>query len=508
MSEFYTHFTLLRNKVFIRGYDADGKQFLREKEFRPSLFTPAPDATDPTWKTMDGSPLKRIEFDSPRDLKDFARKYEDVANFKIYGFPNSEYVAINQWYPGKIAYNPELVRTFYIDIECDSGDGTFPEPAEAKWPINSISIVTKDVCVCFGLGEFDTTKLTEEYHLPIKFKSFHTEDALLKAFVRFNSHFSPDIISGWNIESFDIPYLVNRIINVLGEDFAKQLSPYGRIRARTYTGRFGREEVTYDLEGVSILDYLQLYQKHTFVTRESYKLDHIAHVELGERKIEYEGNLFTLYRDNPQLFFEYNCKDSILVKRLDEKLGLMNLVLNLAYFAKINYNDTFSPVKLWDVIVANRLADEKVVVPYDSPHTQAASYEGAYVHEPKPGRYKWVISVDLDSMYPMNIRSWNIGPDTYIPPHQLSADLRKLKEHVIMSGVQGLIDMKVDTSALKQHNVCMAANGEFYRRDSEGILSRLVGELYVGRKADKKGMLMAKSRAEEIKAELHRRGVA
>lgn len=507
MSRFYTNFSILRNKFHVRGYE-DGKQFFETHDYHPSIFLLDHGLHDSPFRNIDGQFLKQKKFDSPRDAKDFVKQYDGIESFPIFGFPNFEYPAIAEMFPGNIEYDPNIVRSFILDIEVNGSvevepgvykSAGFPNPMDARFPINAISVVYKDRCICFGIGEFDVNNLTEKYELPITFKGFQNEFELLSAFLNFWNLVQPDIVSGWNIEGFDIPYIINRMNQILGEDRTKQLSPYGQIRSRTFTGKFGKEEVSFNIEGVAILDYLQLYQKHTFVTRESYKLDHIAFVELEERKIEYEGNLFTLYYENPQLFFEYNCKDSILVKRLDSKLGLLALVMNMSYFAKVNYQDTFSPVRLWDVIISSRLLEEGVVVPYSTPRVAATPYEGAYVKDPIPGRIGWGFSVDMNSMYPLKIRSFNIGPDTYVKPEYLTEELRKLRETVIISGVDSLVAKKVDTSILKKYNYAMTANGEFYRRDHEGILSRLVKELYEGRTSDKKDMLKAKSRYEEVK---------
>jgi len=508
--KFYTNFSLLRNRVYVRGYD-DGKQFFEQLPYEPTLFMNSNEETK--YKSIDGKPVKPIHFDSPKDAREFAKQYKGVANFDIHGFPNFEYSAIAEWYPGKIEYDPSLVRSFNFDIEVavaknEHGGREFPEPSEARWPINAIGVVYDGKCVCFGLGEFDVAKMTTEYELPIVFKSYQSEKELLCAFIHFWGVVNPEILTGWNIETFDIPYLVNRIVNVLGEDWAKKLSPYGSIRAKTFTGRFGREETTYTFEGISVLDYIALYQKHTFVTRESYKLDHIAWVELGERKLEYDGNLFALYEENPQLFFEYNCKDAILVHRLDKKLGLLSLIMNVSYFAKINYDDVSSPVKTWDVIIANRLIEQGIAVPFAPPHTESEAYEGAYVKEVVPGRVGWNISVDADSLYPTLIRSFNIGPDTYVRPEEMTPELHALRDKIKLSGVDQLVNQLVDTSAAKEHNVSVTANGEFYHREREGILSILIDELYSGRKSDKKDMLKAKSELEKVKHELSARGVS
>lgn len=505
--KFYTNFALNRNQIFVRGYD-DGQPFFEQLAYKPTLFLPSNEETG--YKTLRGNHIKQIDFPSPREAKDFIKQYQDVQGFNVYGLPMFEYNAIAEWYPGQIQYDPSVVRTFNFDIEVyvDPEIGGFPEPAVAEWPINSIAVIYKDRCICFGVGDFDVNKLTQEYQMPIIFQKCDDEKMLLEKLINFWCLVNPDILTGWNIESFDIPYLFNRIIKTLGESHIKRLSPIGRVKARTFNGSYGREEVSYSIGGIAILDYIQLYRKHTFVTRESYSLDHISQVELGEEKLKYEGNLFTLYEDDPQLFFEYNCKDVFLVHRLNEKLGLIELVMNMSYFAKINYEDTSSPVKTWDVVIANRLLEQyNIAVETHSKRSERGSYEGAYVREPVPGLYGHVISVDLNSMYPKNIESLNIGPDTYIPDEELAPELLELREKVRAAGVDGMALQKVDTGILKEYDVAMATNGEFYSRKNEGIFSILVKELYSGRKADKSDELKANAQIEQINQILHERGM-
>ena len=510
MTKFYTNFMMKSNgNVAVRGYD-NGSQFFEEYPCSPSLFVVDHGSVQSKYKSIEGQPLREKKFDNPHQAREFIKTYEGVESYPIFGFPSFEYMEISKRFPTS-DYDPQAVRIFTIDIEVDTSvevggvlkSGGFPDPQVAKFPVNAISVVYGETCYAFGVGEFDPSSLTEDYGMTVVFYGFESEHELLCSFVEFWSTHCPDIVTGWNIEGFDIPYLVNRIGQVIGETSVRQLSPYGVVRSRTFTGKFGKEEVSYNISGIAILDYLQLYLKHTFVTRSSYKLDNIAFVELGERKIDYEGNLFTLYRENPQLFFEYNCKDSILVNRLEKKIGLISLVMSISYFAKINYQDTFSPVKTWDVIISNRLYDEGIVVPNSIPRRTASQYEGAYVKEPKPGRFGWGFSVDKNSMYPLNIRSFNIGPDTYVRTSDLTPELINLRQRVIVSGVDSLVSREIDTSILKKYNYSMTANGEFYRRDFEGILSRLVKELYEGRTADKKASLKAKAEYESLKDDMN-----
>ena len=222
-----------------------------------------------------------------------------------------------------------------------------------------------------------------------------------------NEH--PDIVTGWNIKFFDIPYLVQRMNKLLTPVETAQLSPWKKIREKEIE-RSSKKHLTFQILGVSILDYLDLYRTFTYKNQESYKLDHITFVELGERKLGY-GEYETIrdfYRNDFQKFMEYNVRDVELIEMLEDKMKLLELALALAYSAKVNYEDVFSQVRTWDQIIYHHLRKENIVIPPKKGGKKDEQYVGAYVKDPITGMHDWVVSFDLNSLYPHLIMQYNI----------------------------------------------------------------------------------------------------
>lgn len=515
---FYTHFKKCKEGVMIRGYDKDGNQLTVKHSYNPVIFTKENPETSSKYVTIRSEPLKRIDFSSVREYSDFIKQYEDL--MELYGTKDYSYLAMLDAFPGEIEFDPTYIKTMVIDIEVYSENGDFPTPADALYPITSIGVVlstkTRKECIVYALGEFDTTELQEKYHLPIQAKCFDTEDALLKQFILDYKLADVDVITGWNIETFDMPYIFMRVCNLFDEKVASFLSPYGNVNVRKVRNDFGSEEIVLKAEGVSILDYLVLYKKTPHQTRESYKLDHIAEVELKEKKIDYSsiGNIFEFYIKSPQLYFEYNAVDVLLVDRLEDKLKYLLIAYTSAFGARINFQETLSPVKTWDVRVRNKLYQRNIIAPLSISPGGTEDYPGGYVMDPEVGLKGWLLSVDINSEYPSIIRSFNIGPETHLSRDEIAADneLIEIRNYVKSQGIDGMVNnfdefTEKFTEILKRKNISVAINGEFYRNEVKGVLAEMSGELYNGRKADKKKMLEAKREAQLIEEELNRRGI-
>jgi DNA polymerase elongation subunit (family B) len=294
----------------------------------------------------------------------------------------------------------------------------------------------------------------------------------------------PDAITGWNTEFFDIPFLVNRVTKVLGEDRAKEFSPWGNVSSRSVYSH-GRPQQVYDIQGVANLDYLQLYQKFTYTRQESYRLDHIAFVELGEKKNENPYDTFKdWYTKDYQSFIDYNIVDVELVDRLEDRMKLLELLFTMAYEAKVNYEDVFGQVKYWDVLIHNYLKKKKIVIPQKSHSSKSDKYEGAYVKEPQVGQHKWVMSFDLNSLYPHLIMQYNMSPETLV-----TGDYMKLD-----------VDTMLKETPIDIPDQCtITPNGALYRKDKKGFLPEMMQEIYDDRTIFKKKMLRAKQDFEDTK---------
>jgi DNA polymerase elongation subunit (family B) len=298
---------------------------------------------------------------------------------------------------------------------------------------------------------------------------------------------SPDIVTGWNIKYFDIPYLVSRINRLMGENTAKRLSPWRRVNEKnsTYSKQDGiswKSFVNYELVGISTLDYLELYKKFTYAQHESFSLNHISFVELGEKKLDYSEveSLHQLYRTNFQKFIEYNIRDVELVDRIDAKMKLIDMALALAYDAKVNYEDVFSQVRMWDVLIHNELIDRGVVVPQKVKTIKSEQYAGAYVKDPIVGMHEWVVSFDLNSLYPHLIMQYNISPETIVPG---------IKENI---SIDNLLSGEHQASS----EYCMAANGHYFKRDKQGFLPAMMQRMYDDRSMYKKKMIESQKQYE------------
>ena len=305
---------------------------------------------------------------------------------------------------------------------------------------------------------------------------------MLADFVEWWAKNTPDIITGWNCNLYDIPYICRRVERILGEKWKKSLSPWKRVHDREIVIQ-GRRNIAYDLTGVSILDYLDLYKKFTYTNQESYRLDHIAMVELDDKKLDHSQyeNFKDFYTNDWDRFVEYNIHDVELVDQLEDKMKLVELCVAMAYDAKVNFEDVYSQVKVWDTLIYNDLSKRNIVVPPRSSTRKDDKYAGAYVKEPKPGIYDWVVSFDLNSLYPHLIMQYNISPETLVERSHPTATVEGM-----LSG-----DVRID------EDFAVCANGAQYRKDIHGFLPEMMQRIYDERTIYKKKMLKAKSEYEK-----------
>lgn len=471
---FYTNVYMRGDKIYLRGYDK-GLPVKEVVAYKPYLFVPSENGN---YYTLEGQRVGKMEFDSIRDARDFISNYEDVSNFKFYGSTAFAYTYIYDNFPGDIDYDPKLVNIGTLDIECAADEG-FPDIQRADKEITAITMRSRGRNYVFGCGDFVTDDPNTFY---IKCKS---EEELLYKFLESWKFLNFDIVTGWNIEFFDIPYLVNRICNVLSEKHAKYLSPYAILNEKTVEFR-GKENQSFDIAGISILDYYQLYRKFMFGNQESYKLDYIASIELGEKKIDYSehGSLLELYKNNFQKFIEYNIHDCVLVDKLEDKLKFLEQVMALAYDAKVNYSDTMTTVRSWDTIIHNYLLDRRIVIPQFKKQHVDDALVGGFVKEARVGLSKWVVSFDLNSLYPHLIMQYNISPEMFA-------------DRIDFPSIDTLLkgEWQYDDDS-----VAYAANGCTYRKQKQGFLPALMEKMYNDRTEYKKKMIEAKKSFEKTKS--------
>ena len=479
MSKYYTNLFCYGNSIMYRGID-NGRRVKKRISYSPVLFLPTNKNTE--WSGLHGEKLEPKKFETIRDARDFIKKYDEVQNFKVYGNSSFEYAFIADTQRGMIDWSIDDINIAIIDIEVGSENG-FPNPDEASEPITAIAIrrLNGDTKV-YGCGEYNNTHENVEY--------IHCRDeyTLCRNFITDWEVNCPDVITGWNTKFFDIPYLYNRFNRILGEEMTKKLSPWGILSARTKVLR-GRQQTFYDISGIASLDYIELYKWYApgGKSQESYRLDNIANVELGESKISYDefDNLHQLYKLNYQKFIDYNIKDVELIVKLESKLKLLELALTLAYDTKCNYEDVFAQTRMWDSLIYSYLFEKKIVVPPKMIKEKTEAFEGAYVKEPQVGKHDWVASFDLNSLYPHLLIQYNISPETIVEPQDYTPEMRE----VIAQGVtvEKLLDRKVNLSRIS--NVTITPNGQFFRTDKRGFIPTMMEEMYEDRKKFKKLMI-------------------
>lgn len=354
--------------------------------------------------------------------------------------------------------------------------------------------------------------------LDVEYMEFVTEQDLLRSFLDYWESRQFDGWTGWNIEQFDSPYLVERINQVLGEAATNRLSPWGMIKKRIIKDKKG-DVTTYQFVGCPMLDMHQIYKKHTYTTRERYSLDWIAYCELGEKKLDYSESktLFDLYFDDYVKHTRYGIKDVKLVWRLEQKLRLIQLMFVLAYRTKSNFEDGLGTVAPWLAMCYYRLYEKGMVPKIQRVFTGDTEFEGAYVMEVAPGIYYWVFSEDLNSLYPHIYQQYNLGPETIVddkhirreiieamceelavcmndmatPMHKrrhLKALHDKLKRAIDerLHVVDELVNLGVFTfETLKRYNVSFTPNVQFFRNDKMSFLSEIFRGIYADRKVEK-----------------------
>jgi DNA polymerase elongation subunit (family B) len=479
----YTSVEVDRNKICYRGRDEEGREIRKQVSYRPSLFVPAELGHH---KTYEGQPLARIEFNGIKEAREYVKRYSEIGNFDFYGNTNYQYAFISDVFTGKIPWDARRISVWKIDIEVGSENG-FPDPAFASEEITGITIKTNTDIVCFGCGNF-TPKNGEIY---IKCRD---EYDLIEKFIQYWEKKTPDVVTGWNIRFFDIPYIINRIKRLTSEDNVKRLSPWRNIRQRELT-MLNKQSQVYEILGISVLDYIDLYRKFAKdgTSRESYALGYIAQLEIGKTKLEGtdEAAAYTLYKTDFQKFMEYNIQDVMLIQWLDDKLKLLELAFQMAYTAKCNFDDVLFQTRMWDCLVFNQFVEDKIAMPQNK-RSEKTAFEGAFVKPPQVGMFKWLTSWDLTSLYPHLIMQYGISPEMIF--NSADPELIKIKGSV---SVEVLLGQQIDLSPLKKHNVCVTPNGMFFRTDrGMGFMPKLMHRMFNTRKQAKDEMLKLQQKLE------------
>jgi len=365
-------------------------------------------------------------------------------------------------------------RDFFFDIESERDENGYSTPDEARLRITSIAYFDK------AGNDRRVLLLDEEHRVQSKgFKEteyeveiFRTEADMLTRFINIFAAVQPTVITGWNIDNYDVPYLVNRIKRVLGAQAIKKLSPAGIVD-------WNKNRERYKIFGVSSLDYLTLYKKFTYTELPNYRLDTVAKTELGKGKIEYEGDLNQLFATDIRKFVEYNMVDVNLVYELDEKTQLLNLARTICHKGHVPYEDVYYASKYLDGAAIVDLKRNGLVAPnkqfrFIEEETEADALAGAYVKDPVPGLYKWIYDLDLTSLYPSIIMSLNISPETKI------GVIKNWDQECLLKSEPQQVTFTDGTYAqhvkawLSDNAYTVASNGAVYRTDIKGFLTTIL----------------------------------
>ena len=487
-SSFYTNVVEHKGKLLIRGVN-NGNAYLSRINYSPTLYLPTNEESK--YKTLDGTNLKAKRFDSISKAKHFYSEYAPIPEYKIFGMNRYNYQYIADEYKGEIRWNKDYIKIFTLDIETEC-EGGFPDPDTAKETIICITIKnhSNKQIITWGTGDFISKKANVTY---VKCQN---EKHMLLEFLKFWCKNHPDILTGWNVKFFDMPYLMNRMRYIFDNDTINKMSPWNYVNADRI--QFGQKnQQIWNILGVSVLDYFDLYRKFTYVRQESYKLNYIAKVELGESKLDNPYETFKdFYTKDYQRFVEYNIQDVELVDRLEDKMKLIELCLTMAYDYKVNYTDVYSQVRCWDTIIYNHLLTKDIIIPPREDQVKDTQYEGAYVKDPQLGLHNWIVSFDLNSLYPHLIMQYNISPETFVGTEPKAV------------GVENFLDERLNLKWAKDRNVTIAPNGAMFKRDKQGFLPELMEKMYTERVVFKKKSIEAKKEYQKTKDPIYKNEIS
>lgn len=474
--------------------EVDGaERFTSKIPFHPELFTNVLDRNkEYKFKDIFGNPLKKVKFKSVWDSRNFVEKYAG-SNMQIYGQQRHEYTYIAENYPNTIEYDISKLVIANMDIEVAATQG-FPQPKYATEEVLSIAIKICNKMYVFACKDFEADNSNVTY---VKCAD---EFELLESFLELWTGAYPDIITGYNCGFFDIPYLVNRIKGIFGEDVSNRLSPWGILLPKkvSYKGGFKQKDC-YEILGISILDQMEMFIKFVPQPYESYSLNFVAHEELGEKKIDYSEykSLDDLYNHDFDRFLRYNIQDVLLVEALGKKRKLIDMVVGIAYDAKVNFQDVFSQVRMWDVRICNHLKSKNIIIPPMKEQQEDVGYKGAFVKPPIIGRHRYLACFDLNSEYPMTMIQNNISPDTLLPGTRLF-DPNKTD----------LLDPGFDNSKAVALEASIAANGFLFSNEHRGFLPEILNDMYNDRLKYQEKKSIYDQKLLLIEAELKRRHIS
>lgn len=521
----YTFVGRSKGRLVWSGIDKDHKNAhvtLPRVRFNPEVYHLSD--TPSEYSTIDGQPLERYEYDS---VESFFRQINDLKEDpNVYGMKAIEYQYINQFHQNREHYDTSLVRTCYFDIEASRDkDRGYASPSNPFSPVTMITAFmpwehTDGRIRVWMLRRLESTVFRNDPTVRV----FNDELTMISDFFTTLRIHGTDVLTGWNVENYDIPYLCGRLLGLYDgapterqEGYTKRngsfylegarigLTPFNEIRRRTTDGAFGTKQLIFEIPGWSTLDYYKIYRKFATGTKESYTLDFISHCELGEKKVDYSEyqHLQELMEKNYPKYVEYARKDTMLVYRLEQKLHFLDLTYTMAYMVGCNFTDIYSPVKTWEVYLYHEMSKTGLVPPFNkSTDDKRDPFAGAFVMDPLRGKSDWVVSLDLASLYPHIMMFCNMSPETYIKEQDMTKEEKTLHDKMksdVQGSIQGIVNHQLDTSPVFKRDLTLTPNGAMYDKTRQGIIPQMLKDVYVTRKKVKKDMLRMQQELENIR---------
>lgn len=474
-----------------------GERIVVDKPFKPYIYLETANPKDSDAMSIYNTPLRKVSFDNSFDR----HKYVKDGGLKriFYNLQAEQQILIDEF--GKLnqdkSFSQFPLKIFTLDIETYS-PYAFPEPAEAKDPITLITIHDSLTDHFYTWGTKSFYPNNEEDN--VTYTHCNSEIDILRSFIKFWRKDFPDIVTGWNIDGFDIPYIINRITNVLGEGNAESLSPIDQLHKReNVVLKFGKIGVKWSIKGVSIIDYMDLYMTFSRMKQESYKLDHIGEVELGKGKLAFNATGLSQLQDTDwDTFVRYNIQDTAIVKGLEKKLQFLMLVRMLAYLGLTNFEAALGTVSIVTGALALQALTKNMIIP-TFPKGDVEAYQGGYVKIPNKGLHEGIVSFDANSLYPNTIITLNISPETKVGKILKTDD--EYVQVLLANEKQYKLTHAQFAEFVKLQDVAISKAKILFSQKHKGFCPELVDIIYADRVKDKKEQRALKLKKSKLENE-------
>lgn len=462
-------------------WNDDGERVEQHTPFKPYVYIETKDNKFDALSIFN-TRLKKIEFRNDWDR----RKYTDNSTKRLFFniSANQQFLLEKYQYASMDEMLKHPLRVFFLDIEVYSHD-TFPEAESADYPVNLITIFdTLTSCYyTWGLqNDYDKTNVSEIGLDPSKivYTNCSSEENLLECFVNFWSKNYPDLVTHWNGSTFDIPYIVNRVRKLLGDDYVNKLSPVGRVYSKTRSNLFGRYYTHWKFDAVSDIDYLELYAKSEPTQHESYRLDFIGKVEGVDGKVAYESaNLATLADEDWNRFVTYNIQDVNIMVKLEKKKNYLKVARGKAYRGFSTIDKALDSVPIVTGMIAKAGLDQNRIIVTYNPKSDSPEFAGGYVFPPSGKIHKGIVSFDVNSLYPNTMITLNTSPETKIGKVIPQGDNFRIN---LVNGKSKVVTETELNDFIKKHNIIKTKSNILFSQKEKGICPKFLEDLYAERK--------------------------